>query len=174
MACGVGIQSQLDSDWTGRRIALRGGAEVEPSHLVPRQSEEIADEICPPPPQIKDGPVQFAMALIQGKWKAGILSLLRHGPLRLSQLRRMIPGASKKMLTQHLREMEEDGLIVRSDLSDRMRRVEYSLSASLGVAALRLIDTLAQWGAEHTPPSSMENRETRLPDEWRTRTQKSY
>lgn len=156
MDCGVGIQSQLDSNWNGRRTASSAAAEVEPIPLVPNQSEEIANEICPPPEQIEDGPVQFAMALIHGKWKAGILSLLRHGPLRLSQLRRMIPGASKKMLTQHLREMEEDGLIVRSDQSDRMRRVEYSLSASLGVAALRLIDTLAQWSAEHAWMSARE------------------
>ena len=55
-------------------------------------------------------PAQLAISLIQGKWKMRILSQLQQGPVRLSQLRKMFPGASKKMLTQHLREMEEDGL----------------------------------------------------------------
>ena len=118
-------------------------------HLVFPREREAANETCPSRQPIADDPAQFAMALIQGKWKIVILSRLRHGPLRLSQLGRMIPGASKKMLTQHLRELEEDGLVVRSDLSAKLRHVEYSLSAPLGFAALRLIDTLAEWGTAH-------------------------
>jgi hypothetical protein len=47
----------------------------------------------------EDQSVQFAIALIQGKWKVGILSSLQGGPTRLSQLRRIFPLASKKMLT---------------------------------------------------------------------------
>jgi DNA-binding HxlR family transcriptional regulator len=45
----------------------------------------------------------------------------------------MFPGASKKMLTQHLREMEKDGLVVRKDLSGKLRHVEYFLSDSKGL-----------------------------------------
>jgi DNA-binding HxlR family transcriptional regulator len=93
--------------------------------------------------------VQLAIALIQGKWKIGILSSLKRGPVRLSQLRRMFPQASKKMLGQHLREMERDGLIIRTDLSGRLRHVEYSLSDSGGFAVLRLINTLTEWGAHY-------------------------
>ena len=63
----------------------------------------------------------------------------------------MFPEASKKMLTQHLRELEKDGLVVRTDLSGRLRHVEYSLSNSLGLAALHLIDTLSEWGRNHLP-----------------------
>jgi DNA-binding HxlR family transcriptional regulator len=96
-------------------------------------------------------PAQLAISLIQGKWKMRILSQLQHGPIRLSQLRKMFPGASKKMLTQHLREMEEDGLIIRTDLSARLRHVEYSLEDSLGVAVLHLINTLTEWGSQHAP-----------------------
>lgn len=61
----------------------------------------------------------------------------------------MFPEASKKMLTQHLRELEKDGLVIRTDLSGRLRHVEYSLSHSLGFAALDLIDTLTKWGMEY-------------------------
>lgn len=94
---------------------------------------------------------QFAINLIHGKWKTRILSRLQHGPTRLSELRRMFPEASKKMLAQHLRELEKDGLVIRADLSGRVRHVEYSLSHSLGFAALHLIDTLAEWGREYLP-----------------------
>ena len=101
-----------------------------------------------------DWPAQLAINLIQGKWKMRILSQLQQGPVRLSQLRKMFPGASKKMLTQHLREMEEDGLVVRTDLSARMRHVEYSLETSLGVAVLHLINSLTEWGSQHAPALS--------------------
>jgi DNA-binding HxlR family transcriptional regulator len=94
---------------------------------------------------------QFAINLIHGKWKTRILSRLQHGPTRLSELRRMFPEASKKMLAQHLRELEKDGLVIRTDLSGRVRHVEYSLSHSLGFAALHLIGTLAEWGREYLP-----------------------
>ena len=154
MACKAGSRAQLDSGRNGRRIApeitARAVAEIEPTRFVFPRGREAAIETWPPRQPIEDDPAQFAMALIQGKWKIIILSRLGRGPLRLSQLRRMIPGASKKMLTQHLREMEEDGLVVRSDLSAKLRHVEYSLSAPLGFAALRLIDTLAEWGTQHT------------------------
>jgi DNA-binding HxlR family transcriptional regulator len=90
-----------------------------------------------------------AINLIQGKWKTRIISRLEHGPARLGELRRMFPEASKKMLAQHLREMEEDGLVVRRDLSDKVLHVEYSLSASRGVAILYLVKTLRSWSKEH-------------------------
>jgi DNA-binding HxlR family transcriptional regulator len=58
---------------------------------------------------VKECPAQLAINLIQGKWKTLILSRLQHGPARLSELRRMFPEASKKLLTQHLGEMEMTG-----------------------------------------------------------------
>jgi DNA-binding HxlR family transcriptional regulator len=98
-----------------------------------------------------DRSAEFAINLIQGKWKTRVLFQLRHGPVRMTQLRKMHPEASKKMLTQQLREMEQDGLIVRKDFSGKLRHVEYSLSHSRGFAALRLINTLATWSREHRP-----------------------
>ena len=94
---------------------------------------------------------QFAINLIHGKWKTRILSRLQHGPVRLSELRRMFPEASKKVLAQHLREMEKDGLVVRKDLSGRLRHVQYSLSDSMGFAVVDLISTLTEWGREYLP-----------------------
>jgi DNA-binding HxlR family transcriptional regulator len=100
-------------------------------------------------PGAEEQSVQLAIALIHGKWKIGILSNLQRGPVRLSQLRRMFPLASKKMLAQQLREMERDGLIIRTDLSGRLRHVEYSLSDSGGFAVLQLINTLTEWGSQY-------------------------
>lgn len=158
MAGKAGSRAQLDSEGNGRRIpsdiTSRAVAEIEPMRLVFPRGREVLNETCPPRQPIADDPAQFAIALIQGKWKIVILSQLQHGPLRLSQLRRMIPSASKKMLTQHLREMEEDGLVARSDLSGRRRHVEYSLDSSLGAAVLHLIGTLAEWGAQYAPALS--------------------
>jgi DNA-binding HxlR family transcriptional regulator len=110
-------------------------------------------------------PAQLAISLIQGKWKMRILSQLQHGPIRLSQLRKMFPDASKKMLTQHLREMEEDGLIIRTDLSARLRHVEYSLETSMGVAVLHLVNTLTEWGSQHAPVVPRQVPERDLPEE---------
>jgi DNA-binding HxlR family transcriptional regulator len=69
----------------------------------------------------------------------------------LGELRRIFPEASTKMLIQHLREMEKDGLVIRKDLSSRLRHVEYFLSDPLGFAVVELIGTLTRWGREYFP-----------------------
>jgi DNA-binding HxlR family transcriptional regulator len=59
------------------------------------------------------------------------------------------------MLTQHLREMEEDGLIIRTDLSGKVPHVEYSLSEPLGLPVVHLIDFSTRWGEQHSVPSNV-------------------
>lgn len=98
--------------------------------------------------------VELAIDLIHGKWKTRILSRLQHGPARLGELRRTFPQASKKMLAQHLREMERDGLVTRKDLSNKVLHVEYSLSDSGGLAVVRLINMLRDWSMEYLPFSA--------------------
>ena len=98
--------------------------------------------------------IRFALALLQGKWKVGILCRLQEGPARPGDLRRLFPQASKKMLTQHLRKMEQDGLIVRTDMSGKVPHVEYSLSNSLGQAVSRLLQILVTWSADYSEPPS--------------------
>ena len=53
------------------------------------------------------------------------------------------------MLVQHLREMERDGLVTRTDMSDKLRHVEYSLKRPLGLATVRLLNALVQWTANY-------------------------
>jgi DNA-binding HxlR family transcriptional regulator len=69
--------------------------------------------------------------LIRGKWRLPILLCLIHGPLRLSQLRKALPDASKKVLVENLRDLMRLGVIERNDLSTRVKRVEYSVPESV-------------------------------------------
>jgi DNA-binding HxlR family transcriptional regulator len=164
MVCRPEAGTPHDPGQNGRDVAHFAGAETEILNIAVNSDQHSILESWQHNRDAVNEPVQTAIALIQGKWKIDILARLKHGPLRLSQLRRMLPGASKKMLTQHLREMEEDGLVVRSDRSTKVRHVEYSLSESLGLPALHLIDTLAQWSREHKPASSAKEGPTGSPE----------
>jgi DNA-binding HxlR family transcriptional regulator len=84
--------------------------------------------------------------LLQGKWRVEILCAFRSGPIRLGQLARLIPAASKKMLTQNLRKLEADGIVIRSDLSDTVLHIEYDLDGGAKVAVYALLHNLAKWG----------------------------
>lgn len=73
--------------------------------------------------------VTRVVRMIRGRWKLPILFRLYADPsLRTSQLRRDMAGISQKMLTQHLRELEADRLIERTDFGEKPLRVEYRLS----------------------------------------------
>src|SRR5271170_7723465 len=84
--------------------------------------------------------------LFQSKWKVQILCALCSGPVRLGQLARLIPGASKKMLTQNLRQLEACGIIVRKDMSEVVLHVEYDLAVRTRESVCALLDHLADWG----------------------------
>jgi DNA-binding HxlR family transcriptional regulator len=87
--------------------------------------------------------------LLQSKWRVPILCAMRSGPVRLGQLARLIPGASKKMLTQNLRQLETDGIVIRRDLSDLVLHIEYQLSDSARDGVCILLDHLAKWGSTY-------------------------
>jgi DNA-binding HxlR family transcriptional regulator len=87
-----------------------------------------------------------AAVLFQGKWRVEILCAMRLGPVRVGQLSRMIPRASKKMLAQNLRRLEADGLIVRHDMSEMILHVEYEFTNEAREEVCSLLDHLSQWG----------------------------
>ena len=84
---------------------------------------------------------------LQGKWRVHVLWSLRHGPVRIGQLGRLIPCASKKVLAQHLRRLEADGIVVRKDLSDIVLHIEYELSSAYRELVGDLLDRLSDAGA---------------------------
>lgn len=85
-----------------------------------------------------------AMNIIGGKWKPIILYLLANGSLRFGKLHLFLPNISKKVLTEQLRELEQDQLIIRQKFAETPPRVEYSLSPT-GEALLPILKQLSDW-----------------------------
>lgn len=92
--------------------------------------------------------IDAAMDVVAGKWKSLILwELHNYGTRRFAELRRGLPGVSEKMLIQHLREMEEDGLVHREVYREVPPKVEYSLTEH-GVSLNAALAPLGRWGTE--------------------------
>lgn len=94
---------------------------------------------------------QFIAALdsIVGKWKPMILyHLLQGKPLRFNELRRLLPDITQRMLTLHLRELEEEGIVKRVVYPQIPPKVEYSIT-EYGMSLSPVLETLHQWGVAH-------------------------
>ena len=87
------------------------------------------------------------LGALRGKWTIQILCELRHGPVRLGQLKRSIPTASKKALTSSLRWLEVTQLIVRRDLTKSILHVEYELDDRMKEPLGTLLALLADWAS---------------------------
>jgi DNA-binding HxlR family transcriptional regulator len=87
------------------------------------------------------------MDVVSGKWKSLILWELDHGKKRFGELRRGLPGVSEKMLSQQIREMEEDGLVSRTVFPEVPPRVEYSLTEQ-GRSLNAALGPLGDWGSK--------------------------
>ncbi|WP_216853717.1 winged helix-turn-helix transcriptional regulator [Phytoactinopolyspora halotolerans] len=89
-----------------------------------------------------------AIDVVGGKWKVLILWTLSEGRKRFGELKRCLDGVSEKMLIQHLRELERDGVVHREVHNVVPPRVEYSLT-EYGVALNEALRPLGAWGCEH-------------------------
>lgn len=88
-------------------------------------------------------PVEFALEMLNGKWKPVILAHLKEGTLRYGQLRALVPKLSDKMLAQRLKDLEEQGLVARQKRGARGAPSSYRLTArglSLAPALQALYD----------------------------------
>lgn len=92
--------------------------------------------------------VEATLEVIGGKWKCVILCHLTHGKKRTSELKRLMPNITQKMLTQQLRELEEDGVIHRIVYQQIPPKVEYELS-EYGWSLKEILDSLCAWGEKH-------------------------
>lgn len=99
--------------------------------------EKISNENCP---------VAATLHLIGGKYKALLLWHLSGKVLRFNELRRLVPEATAKMLTQQLRELEKDGLILRKVYPVVPPKVEYSLSVR-GESLFPILQAMYDWGS---------------------------
>ena len=91
-------------------------------------------------------PVEFALQVLGGKWKPLIVYHLNgNGLLRFGELGRLMPGITQKMLTQQLRDLEADGLVLRQVYAQVPPKVEYSLT-ELGLSAKPVLEQLCAFG----------------------------
>ena len=93
-------------------------------------------------------PVETTLTLIGSKWKVLILRDLLPGKKRFGELKKSIGSVSQKVLTAQLREMEADGLVIRTVYPEVPPRVEYELS-QLGLSLKPLLDTMWAWGEQY-------------------------
>lgn len=89
--------------------------------------------------------ISHAVESLRAKWTIPIVCVMRDRPVRLSELRRILPAASKKALVASLRILEAKDLVLRKELSDRTLHVEYSLAAETREPLISLLDHLAEW-----------------------------
>lgn len=104
------------------------------------QQENIVEFLLSP----ETCPVTLAVEKIGGSWKPLIIFMISKGIRRFGAMQRCLPKISKKMLTQELRNLEENGVIDRQIFAEIPPRVEYSLT-DLGKAALPVFEAMASW-----------------------------
>jgi DNA-binding HxlR family transcriptional regulator len=92
--------------------------------------------------------VKLTASIIGGKWKPSLLFHLEGRTRRFCELQRLIPGLTKKMLTQHLRELERDGIVHRKVYAEVPPRVEYSLTRH-GESLKPILKLMSAWGTRH-------------------------
>ena len=93
-------------------------------------------------------PVETTLLLIGDKWKVLILRELMTGTKRFGEIKNSIDGVSQKVLTQKLRDMEDDGLLSRKVYPEVPPRVEYTLT-DLGYSLNPVIESLRDWGMNY-------------------------
>lgn len=90
-------------------------------------------------------PVETTLGILSGKWKAALLFHLIPGGKRYSELQRLVPDTSDRMLTRSLRELEKDNLINRKVFAEVPVRVEYSLTED-GRTLVPILEAMYTWG----------------------------
>ena len=95
--------------------------------------------------QLPECDVELTVMLISDRWKILILRDLLTGTKRFGELKKSVSGISQKVLTAHLRSMEEDGLVNRKVYAQVPPRVDYSLTEK-GFSLKPVLDSMAQWG----------------------------
>ena len=93
-------------------------------------------------------PTEFTLQVLGGKWKTVILCYLKERPLRYTELRRLIPTLSEKMLTERLHDLVDLGLVARKKTAG-MGDGEFYVLARRGLSLRKLLTELYDWGETH-------------------------
>jgi DNA-binding HxlR family transcriptional regulator len=97
---------------------------------------------------ITDCPLTAASAAFGGKWKLIIIYWLAESPRQFGELRRLMDGVSQKVLTEQLRELTGDGIVIREKTGPVPAPVRYSLTA-YGRSLVPVVETIRRWGRGH-------------------------
>lgn len=89
-----------------------------------------------------------SLRLLSGKWKPLIVYFLLLGPKRYGELKRAVRDASDKVLIQQLKELESDGVVVRTDYKEIPPRVDYALTP-IGKSLAQALVPLCEWGTQN-------------------------
>jgi DNA-binding HxlR family transcriptional regulator len=95
-----------------------------------------------------DGPLRSALTRVGDRWTLLVVQAMLEGPRRFNDLQREVAGIAPNVLSQRLRQLEEDGLIVAAPYSARPVRLSYHLT-SAGSSLAGALRLLSQWGADH-------------------------
>ncbi len=106
-------------------------------------------------------PVTRTVNILGGRWKSIILYCLSGGKLRFGQLAAYIPTISRKVLTNQLRELESDGLILRKEFNEIPPRVEYEIS-ELGMSVFPILEVMKKWGENQGVSIEAKHKEEQL------------
>ena len=98
--------------------------------------------------ELAECPVKVTVDVIGSKWKPMILFFLKDGRKRFGELHREISRVAQKTLTQHLRELEQDGIVARKVYPSVPPKVEYSLT-QYGETLRPILQLMCQWGQRH-------------------------
>ena len=97
---------------------------------------------------VSDCPLTAALAAVGGKWKLIIVYWLAQEPRHFAALRREMPSISQKVLTEQLRELVDDGLVLRQETGQVPAPVIYSLT-DYGRSVMPIAESVRQWGRGH-------------------------
>lgn len=103
---------------------------------------------CTGPEEIDVMRFQRAIRAITGKWKIEIVCSLVSGPVRFGELRRLLPGITQHMLTEQLRDLTSNGIVIRNAFAEIPPRVEYELSQA-GIDLMPTFATLRDWSLKY-------------------------
>jgi len=122
----------IDLESTNPKVSMTAVKESSTNY----ENKQVAKNKCP---------VSFTLEKIGGRWKPLILYNLQQGSLRYGELKKAISAITEKMLIQHLKELERDGLIERKALPVVPPHVTYSLTAA-GESLNSVLNSMAAWG----------------------------
>ncbi|MEO6671473.1 MAG: helix-turn-helix domain-containing protein [Ferruginibacter sp.] len=119
---------------------MKNNTNVDNHEIEPKKKFIFDENTCP---------VTAAMKVLGGKWKPILINAIYFtAPSRFGELKRSVTGITQSMLTQQLRELEDDGIISRKIYAEIPPKVEYTLTG-FGLTLSPVIQTLAEWGKEY-------------------------